>query len=347
MFNPRKMMTLVAAALLLPAAAQPPARLATPNSLTNNKLPTKPNARAANFVGRHGRLQVVGTQLVDQQGEKIALRGVSFGWHSLWPRFYNEAAVGWLAQDFHCNVVRAAMGIEVGERNYKQDPAFSKAKVKAVVDGAIKAGIYVIIDWHSHNINLAEAKQFFGEVSKTYAKTPNVIYEVFNEPDQESWPEVKAYAEEIVKVIRANDPNNVILVGCPHWDQDINLPAADPIRGQKNLMYTMHFYAATHGPWLRDRTDAALASGLPVFISESAGMEASGDGPLNPVAWQAYIDWMEAKGLSWITWSVSDKDETCSMLQKSASSTGPWKDADLKESGQKTREYLRHYNTEK
>ncbi|MFD1470677.1 glycoside hydrolase family 5 protein [Hymenobacter caeli] len=348
MLYPRKMMTLVAtAALLLPAAAQPPARPATTTPLANNALPAAPNARAAKFVSRHGRLKVVGTQLVDQHGQKMVLRGVSFGWHSLWPRFYNEAAVGWLAQDFHCNVVRAAMGAEVGERCYKKDPAFSKEKVKAVVDGAIKADIYVIIDWHSHNINLAEAREFFGEMSKTYAKTPNVIYELFNEPDQETWPEVKAYAEEIIKVIRANDPDNVILVGCPHWDQDINLPAADPIQGQKNLMYTMHFYAATHPKSLRDRTDAALASGLPVFVSESAGMEASGDGPLNPEAWQAYIDWMEAKGLSWITWSVSDKDETCSMLQKSASSTGPWKDADLKESGLKTRAYLRRYNVEK
>ena len=348
MFNPRKLTTLAAAAaLLLPAAAQPTSRFSTINILTNNKLPEEPTTRAANFVSRHGRLKVMGTQLLDQKGEKIALRGVSFGWHSLWPRFYNEAAVEWLAQDFHCNVVRAAMGIEVGEQCYKKDPAFSKAKVKAVVDGAIRAGIYVIIDWHSHNINLAEAEQFFGEVSKTYAKTPNVIYEVFNEPDQESWPEVKAYAEKIIRIIRVNDPENVILVGCPHWDQDINLPAADPIRGQKNLMYTMHFYAATHGQWLRDRTDAAIASGLPVFISESAGTEASGDGPLNPTAWQAYTDWMEAKGLSWITWSISDKDETCSMLRKSASATGPWRDTDLKESGLKTRGYVQRYNVGK
>lgn len=26
------------------------------------------------------------------------------------------------------------------------------------------------------------------------------------------------------------DPKNVILVGCPHWEQAINLPAADPIK---------------------------------------------------------------------------------------------------------------------
>jgi endoglucanase len=134
------------------------------------------------------------------------------------------------------------------------------------------------------------------------------------------------------------------LVGSPKWDQDVNLPAADPIKGFDNLMYTMHFYAATHKNELRDRTDEAIKSGLPIFISESAGMEATGDGPMDYKAWQEYIDWMEERKLSWIVWSVSDKDETCSMLKKSANSEGNWKNEDLNESGFKTRELLQKYN---
>lgn len=297
-------------------------------------------------VKNHGQLSVKGTQLVDKNGEHIMLRGMSFGWHSFWPRFYNKESVKWLAKDWNANIVRAAMGIETGSEGmtYKENPEDAKAKIKAVIDGAISADIYVIIDWHSHNINLKEASLFFDEISKTYGKHPNVIYEIFNEPDQETWPEIKAYSEAIIKVIRKNDPDNIILVGCPHWDQDINLPAADPIKGYSNLMYTVHFYAATHKKELRDRTDEAIKKGLPIFISESAGMEATGDGPLNYEEWQRWIDWMENRGLSWITWSVSDKDETCSVLKKSASSTGSWKTGDLKESGIKSREYLRKLN---
>lgn len=302
------------------------------------------NMANAQFVKKHGQLSVKGTQLVDKNQNPIVLRGVSFGWHSMWPRFYNEKAVGWLVKDFKCNVVRAAMGIEAGEHSYRKEPEFSKNKIEAVIKGAIKSDIYVIVDWHSHNINLNEATAYFDEISKKYGKYPNVIYEVFNEPDNETWPEVKAYSEAIIKVIRANDPDNIILVGSPRWDQDVHLPAQDPIKGYDNLMYTMHFYAATHEKWLRDRTDEAIKSGLPIFVSESAGMEASGDGPMNYKAWQEYIDWMEAKKISWITWSISDKDETCSMLKKSAKSEGKWKDKDLKESGLKTRELLRKYN---
>lgn len=300
----------------------------------------------AQFVKKHGKLSVQGTQLVDKNNNPIVLRGLSFGWHSLWPRFYNEKAVDWLKKDFNPNVVRAAMGVELGDLSYINNPQFSKEKVDAVVNGAIKSDIYVIIDWHSHNINLKEAKEFFAEMSKKYSKYPNIIYEIFNEPDYETWWEVKNYAEEVIQVIRENDPDNIILVGCPRWDQDIDLPAEDPITGYKNIMYTMHFYAATHGKELRDRTDAAIAKGLPVFVSESAGMEASGDGPLDYKAWQDFIDWMESRKISWITWSISDKDETCSMLKKTAKSEGKWKDEDLKDSGIKVREYLKKYNNQ-
>ena len=297
----------------------------------------------AQFVKKHGQLSVKGTQLVDKNQNPIVLRGVSFGWHSMWPRFYNAKAVDWLKKDFNCTVVRAALGIGIGEYPYLKATKYSKEKLEAVVKGAIKSDIYVIIDWHSHNINLQEAKVFFAEMSKKYGKYPNVIYEVFNEPDYETWPEVKAYSEEVIKVIRANDPDNIILVGSPKWDQEVQLPAQDPIKGFDNLMYTMHFYAATHEKWLRDRTDEAIKSGLPIFVSESAGMEATGDGPLNVKAWEEYIEWMESRKLSWITWSVSDKDETCSMLYKTAKSEGNWRDSDLKESGKKTRAYLKKY----
>ena len=154
---------------------------------------------------------------------------------------------------------------------------------------------------------------------------------------------MKAYSEEVIKAIRAIDPDNIILVGSPRWDQDVQLPAADPIKGYDNLMYTMHFYAGTHKQWLRDRTDEVIKKGLPIFISECAGMEASGDGPIDYKEWNKFISWMDEKGLSWIAWSVSDKNETCSVLKPSAASDGNWKDEDIKESGLKTKEYLRTY----
>lgn len=288
-------------------------------------------------------LKVKGIQLVNEKEEPVMLRGVSFGWHNWWPRFYNESAVQWLKKDWNCNVVRAAMGVEP-DKGYVQEKAWSKEKVKAVVDAAIRENIYVIIDWHSHNIRLNEANEFFTEMAAAYGKYPNVIYEIFNEPERQSWADVKAYSIEVIKTIRAIDPDNIILVGSPHWDQDVHIAADDPITGFDNLMYTLHYYAATHKQGLRDRGDYALGKGLPLFISESAGMEATGNGPLNEEEWDNWTNWAEKNKVSWITWSVSDKNETCSMLLPSAASDGNWKENDMKESGIKTREMIRRYN---
>ncbi|MDQ6813650.1 MAG: glycoside hydrolase family 5 protein, partial [Bacteroidota bacterium] len=127
-------------------------------------------------VKLHGALKVHGTLLVDKKGNPVVLRGMSFGWHNFWPRFYTAGAVEWLHKDWKCTVVRAAMGVEP-KNGYIEKPEESKAKIKAVVDAAIKDGIYVIIDWHSHNIRLPEAKTFFAEMATTYGRYPNVIYE--------------------------------------------------------------------------------------------------------------------------------------------------------------------------
>ncbi|MEO8405835.1 MAG: glycoside hydrolase family 5 protein [Chitinophagaceae bacterium] len=294
-------------------------------------------------VKKHGQLKVTGTQLMDEHGQPVVLRGMSFGWHCFWPRFYSAGTVKWLYTDWKCDVIRAAMGVEPKD-GYLEKPEWSTKTIKTVVDEAIKQDMYVIIDWHSHNIKLDEAKKFFTEMATAYGKYPNVIYEIFNEPDYETWDEVKNYSTEVMKTIRAIDPDNVILVGSPHWDQDVNTVADDPIKGFDNIMYTLHFYAATHLQGLRDRGDYALGKGLPIFISESAGMESSGDGAINDTEWNKWIDWSEQHKISWITWSVSDKNETCSVLLPSAGSTGNWKESDLKESGVKTRNLLRKYS---
>lgn len=183
-------------------------------------------------------------------------------------------------------------------------------------------------------------KEFFTQMATRYKGVPNVIYEVFNEPVEDSWEQVKAYSVEVIKTIRAIEPDAVILVGCPHWDQDIHLAADDPITGYSNIMYTLHFYANTHGQWLRDRADYALGKGLPIFVSECAGMEASGDGPINKEEWGNWLEWMQRHSISWVAWSLSDKDETCSMFYPSASSEGNWKDADMKEWGRMVRDEL-------
>lgn len=300
----------------------------------------------AQIVKESGWLKVEGTQLCDSKNHPIVLRGASFGWHMFHPRFYNADAVKWLHKDWHCSILRAAMGIEP-EGGYLQDSTKAINLIEKVVDACIQEGIYVIIDWHSHHVNLYNATHFFELMAKKYGRTPNVIFELFNEPAEAQWPEIKQYAETIIPIIRKHAPRNIILVGCPKWDQEIDKPANDPIKGFNNIMYTVHYYAGTHKQWLRDRANEALRKGLPIFISESGGMDADGNGSLNMEEWKDWIEWSEINHISWLTYSISDKKETCSMLLPSSASTGGWKEKDLNESGQQTRKFLRNYNLTK
>ena len=126
-------------------------------------------AYAIDPVKQYGQLQVKGTQLCDQRGNPVTLRGISFSWHNWWPRFYNKKVMKTLKRDWHCTVVRAAMGVqpeESPEDGYLKNPQLAMSCMTPIIETAIKQNVYVIIDWHSHHMYTREAKQFFGEMAK-------------------------------------------------------------------------------------------------------------------------------------------------------------------------------------
>lgn len=295
-------------------------------------------------VKQWGQLQVKGNQLCSQTGDSIVLRGVSYGWHNLWPRFYNKQSVKWLKKDWKCTVLRAAMGTVI-EDNYIENPEFALKCMNKVIKAAIKNDLYIIIDWHTYYPQKKEAKAFFSMMAQKYGKYPHIIYEIYNEPMEDSWESVKEYATDIISEIRKYDPDNIILVGSPHWDQDLHLVAESPLEGFNNIMYTLHFYAATHKQELRDRAEAAWEKGIPIFVSECAGMECTGDGSLDIPEWTRWVEWLESKKISWVNWSISDKNETCSMILPRANKNGGWDESLIKPAGRQSRKFIRQYNS--
>jgi len=314
------------------------ATTATPSATSATAGATTGVGPSTTPVERHGQLQVAVGRLSNSSGQAVTLRGQGFGWDNWWPQYYNADVVGWLAEDWCVDIVRPAMGIEP-DGAYLQSPDASKARIQAVVEAAIAQGVYVIIDWHAHDLHQDEAVAFFSEMAEAYGDQPNVLYEVFNEPEQdETWPQVKAYAETVIAAIREHDPDNIVIVGSPEWDQRIDLVAADPITSDANVVYSLHFYAATHTGWLRDRASDVIQAGIPLIVSESSGSEASGLGANNYTEWQAWFDLMEQNQISWINYSVSDKaDETISVLEPGAPASGGWNTDHLTETG----EYIR------
>lgn len=292
-------------------------------------------------VEQYGWLQVRGTSLCSEQGDAVQLKGVSFGWHNMWPRFYNRTNVNYFAKQWHASIVRCSIGLSLDEKCFDKDPALGYALVDSIVNGAVDAGVYVIIDFHSHPNNLALAKEFFANVSAKYKHLPNVLYEIWNEPLEIEWSEVKAYAEEVIPIIRKNAKKSIVLVGSPRWDQDVDKAAADPLQNQTNIMYTLHFYSGTHKDYLRQVAEKALADGLPIFMSEVGGMMATGDDELDTNSWNEWIRLADKHKISWVAWSVSDKVETCSMLYPDAPTFATdWNESWLKPWAVVVRHYL-------
>ena len=55
-------------------------------------------------------LRVEGTALMNESGDTVEFKGMSFGWNVLWPRFYNAQAVKHVVKDWDAELVRAAIG---------------------------------------------------------------------------------------------------------------------------------------------------------------------------------------------------------------------------------------------
>jgi len=314
-------------------------------------------------VGRHGQLSVVGPELLDASGAVVQLKGPSSMWLNWEEDGYAESLEGlrFMRDDWNASLVRAAMGITTTDpydADYLAQPEEALGRVRAIVDHAIELGIYVIIDWHDHDAHTRqdEAIEFFTMMAEEYGDTPNVLYEVFNEPlsptgDGHTWDGVlKPYHEALVAAIRAVDPDNVIILGTPNWSQHVDSAAMSPLDPTNpdhvNLMYTLHFYACSHQAELRDVGDVALGLGLPLFVTEWGATHADGGTPANPGVCteeaQAWHDWLDLHNISWAAWKWDNCDDaSCYFAEQGPGVDGGWTDDDLNGHGAFVRERMR------
>ena len=297
---------------------------------------------------QHGFLKISGNRIVNQHGISPQLRGMSFSW-SIWggKKYYTREVVDWLVDDFQVSLVRLSMAIEP-DGGYLQHPEEQTALIQRITDRAIKRGIYVIIDWHDHNAdkNVEQAKIFFAHMARLYAGTPNIIYEIWNEPERQSWPTIKDYSLAVIQEIRKYDTENLIIVGSPHWDQDVDIAANDPIIGYDNIAYSFHFYASDpyHQDNLRRKAETAMAKGLPLFVTEWGVGESNGNGQFDLTKTAQWMNWMEEHQLSWANWNITDKEETTAILAPGAPTAGKWTPDHLTPAGKYIRQQLRELN---
>lgn len=304
LFRPAFLTCLLAGALLavLPLAAQPAASLP--------------------------QLRVEGNRFVDEAGETVVLRGVSFSdpdrleKAGQWNRAYFEAAKAWNA-----NVVRfpihPAAWRERGEESFLR-------LIDQGVAWAGELGMYVIIDWHSignlrtglyqnpmYDTDRIETFRFWRTISARYRGNPVVaFYELFNEPTSYNntlgtltWDDLKVLMEDLIAVVYAHDDTKIPLVGGLNWAYDLTGVRDNPIR-YPGVAYVTHPYPQKRAqPWEAqwEADWGFVADRYPVIATELGFMSADGRGAHVPVIGdetygEAIIGFFERKGISWTAW---------------------------------------------
>ena len=309
-----------------------------PNNTTSNNISTP--------VSIHGKLSVTGTNIVDKNNNKFQLRGVSTHGIQWFPQYVNQDAFIYMRDEWGINAIRIAM---YSNKNDGYNTNLHEI-VKKGINYAKNAGLYVIIDWHilndgNPNTNKDSAINFFKEIANLYKDDINIIYEICNEPNGNvQWErDIKPYAEEVIKEIRNIDSDAIIVVGTPTWSQDVDIVAQSPINGYENIMYSLHFYAATHKENLRQKLEKALNGGLPIFVTEFGICDASGNGNLDIQEANIWIDYLNEQNISWISWNLSNKNESSAILRNTEKVTD-WTYDELSESGKWILEALKRSN---
>jgi endoglucanase len=206
--------------------------------------------------------------------------------------------------------------------------------------------MYVILDWHSignviverlqdpmYDTTVLESNHFWDTMARHYAGHNTVaFYELFNEPAIDKpgersrfgtvpWADWRKVQEEQIRIIRARNPQAVVLCAGFDWAYDLRPVRDDPIRAE-NIGYTVHPYSnKEQQPW-EPKWEAAFgyaADKYPVIATEFGGFTwplpaAGAEQPAAPAPrgmggmggspnyGPAIIKYLEGKGISWTVW---------------------------------------------
>jgi endoglucanase len=298
----------------------------------------------------NGQLRVCGTKLCNESGQAVQLKGMSTHGIQWFPNCYTDASLDVLAKEWNSDLFRISMYVQ--EQGYETDPAGFTTRVNNLVEEATERGMYALIDFHiltpgDPAFNLERAKTFFAQVSARHANKKNVIYEIANEPNGVSWAQIKNYADQVIPVIRANDPDGVVIVGTRGWSslgvsegsnssEIVNNPVS-----ASNVMYAFHYYAASHKDNYRAEVERAAAS-LPLFVTEFGTVTYTGDGAVDVASSNAWFDLLDRLKIGYANWTYSDASEGSAAFKPGTCNAGSFAGTgSLTESGALLRNRIR------
>lgn len=350
------------------------------------------------YVDRWGKLQVVADadgvrRLCNSDGVPVQLRGMSS--HGMqWAGVANltEGNILSLRKDWNCNVFRLAVYVDE-EGGYAYNPTHRSNNLENIVKWCAESGMYVLIDWHVLNPGNPQSKlyrkhpstgvdlaaDFFTYCAQRFQYQKHVIYELCNEPNSAkgivTWQRhIKPYCESMLKIIRAKDSDVVCICGTPEWCQrpeDVigHEPQDENGNIYANLMYSFHFYAASHNDGTPIDTSygckghdfmtpmkkgdtlngvPCILKELPIFVTEFGTTDASGHAYFRPDLTEKWLDIFDGDNdgnqvVSWCNWNYSAEGGECAALKWNDGKMFPFDEKILTPSGKFIIKKLRSY----
>jgi hypothetical protein len=261
--------------------------------------------------------------LIDAHGDSIILQGLMPSDPAVLANkgrfkqdYFDEIA------DAGANVVRLAVHPERWER----DPDYLWRYLDPAVAWNGEIGLYVIIELHFiGNISTNSGSEmpdistsssefaisFWQQVASYFKDTPNVMFEIFNEPSGISAKDWQVHAQTLVDVIRATGAEQLILIGGIEYSRDLSWVLDFPIVDD-NVAYAVHIYPG-HSSYHWERWFGNVSEEYPVVMTEWGWMEddPSGDQPYLVGSQKSFgeplMAYLDEKGIGWVACWYDDE----------------------------------------
>lgn len=244
-----------------------------------------------------GRLHVSGNHLVDEQGTAHVLKGFNYveqGSISNEGEFLQDRGdrveLDFAAmEEWNVDAIRLLIS-PFSQDYFAQDhEGYMDKYLDREIALAAKHDMYAIIDYHDFFDTDPDTHDrmmdFWTTMAQRYAGYEHVIYELFNEPYQGTWSNIKGMHEEAIDIIRSYDPDALVIASGLEWGYDIHYILTDPVQ-RPNVAYGTHPYPGKvsfcHGDvsCMRSSWDGKFGDAsevYPVIVTE-VGWEPDGSG---------------------------------------------------------------------
>ncbi len=184
-------------------------------------------------------------------------------------------------------------------------------------------GMYIDIDWHSignleeglfqdpmYVTSLTETYNFWRTIAEHFQGINTIcFYELFNEPTDyrgrlgnASWHDWKKINENLIKLIRAYDPDKIPLVAGFDWAYDLTPLNMEPIDAE-GIGYSVHPYPHKRTPPYEPKweEDFGFAANKYPVVATELGFTMP-DSATNFTYGKAIMNYFKEKKMSWIWW---------------------------------------------